>query len=94
MFNNATSHFIYAKNKLQVAHINKGSSDQQLFLWPSWYTILNKEWITQKISTNSMNPITRNFTIIQREIWVILVKKELWLLVSVQLVLVYEILKW
>ena len=32
MFKNATSHSIYAKDVLQVAHINKGLGDQQSFL--------------------------------------------------------------
>lgn len=34
MFDNATSHSIYAKDALQVANINKGSGGQQAFLQP------------------------------------------------------------
>ena len=33
MFDNAISHFIYAEDALQVAHMNKGPGGQQLFLW-------------------------------------------------------------
>ncbi len=32
MFNNATSHFIYAKDALQVAQMNKELGGQQFFL--------------------------------------------------------------
>ena len=32
MFDNVTSHAIYAKNALQVAHMNKDPGGQQLFL--------------------------------------------------------------
>lgn len=32
MFNNTTSHAIYAKDVLQVMHMNKSPRDQQLFL--------------------------------------------------------------
>ena len=34
MFDNATSHFIYAKNTFQVANMNKGLGDQPAFLRP------------------------------------------------------------
>lgn len=37
MFDNATSHAIYAKDELQVAHMNKGPGGQQPFLRAGWY---------------------------------------------------------
>ena len=49
MFDNATSHSIYAKDALQVANMNKGLGGQQAFLRPGWYTTPNGEVITQKM---------------------------------------------
>ena len=46
MFDNATSHAIYAKDALQVVHMNKEPSGQQPFLHASWYKGVDGEIIT------------------------------------------------
>ena len=78
MFDNATSHSIYAKDVLQVAHMNKGPGGQQPFLQPGWYTNPNGELITQEMSTISINLVTGNSTTIQKGIPTILMEKSLW----------------
>lgn len=37
MFDNATSHSVYAANALRVGSMNKGQGGQQAFLRPGWY---------------------------------------------------------
>ena len=46
MFDNATSHAVYAKDELQVAHMNKGPGGQQPFLRAGWYKRVGGEIIT------------------------------------------------
>ena len=46
MFDNATSHAIYARDALQVAHMNKGPGGQQPFLHAGWYKGVDGEIIT------------------------------------------------
>ena len=60
MFDNATSHPIYAKDALQVAHMNKRLGDQQPFIWPGWYITPNGELIIQEISTTLIYPVIGN----------------------------------
>ena len=43
MFDNATSHAIYAKDALQVAQMNKGPEGQQPFLRASWYKKVSRD---------------------------------------------------
>ena len=57
MFDNATSHSIYAKDALQVAHMNKGPGGQQPFLRPSWYTDQKGESIRQDMSTVTIDSV-------------------------------------
>lgn len=80
IFDNANSHSIYAKDELQVAHMNKGPSGQQLFLRPGLYTTPDGELIIQDMSTTSINPVTGKSTTgtVQKEIQAILVEKGLW----------------
>ena len=40
------SHAIYAKDALQVTHMNKSPGDQQLFLQAGWYKADNGKIIT------------------------------------------------
>ena len=91
MFDNATSHSIYAKDALQVAHMNKGPGGQQPFLRPGWYTNPNGKLITQEMSTTSINPVTGNSTTVQKRIQAILMERGLWPPGGVRLVC--EILK-
>lgn len=58
IFDNTISHAIYAKDVLQVAHMNKSPGDQQPFLQVGWYTIIDGEIIIQEMYTfvkNSTN---------------------------------------
>lgn len=58
MFDNITSHTIYAKDALQVAQINKALGGQQLFLRAGWYKKVDGEIIIQEICLSSENPVT------------------------------------
>ena len=58
MFDNTTSHSIYAKDALQVANMNKGLEGQPAFLRPEWYTTPNKEVITQQMCELRINLAT------------------------------------
>ena len=58
MFNNATSYAVYAKDALQVTHMNKGPGGQQPFLRAGWYKEVRREIITQEMCTLSENPTT------------------------------------
>ncbi len=78
MCDNTTSHSIYAKDALQVAHMNKGPDGQQLFLRLVWYTAPNRELITQNMSTTSINFVTGKSTTVQKGIRAILVERGLW----------------
>ena len=45
IFDNVTSHAVYAKDELQIGNMNKNSCDQQLFLHPGQYIRANREII-------------------------------------------------
>ena len=45
MFNNITSHAIYAKNGLPVIYMNNSSGSHQHYLRASWYEIISREII-------------------------------------------------
>lgn len=68
MFDNTASHSIYAKDALQVAHMNKGPGGQQRFFRSGWYVNGNGELITQEMSTTSINPETGNSITIKKGI--------------------------
>ena len=68
MFDNATSHAIYAKDALQVAQMNKGPGRQQLFLRQGWYAAPDGEIITQEMCLLSENPTTGQSSRVQKEI--------------------------
>ena len=72
MFDNATSHAIYANDALQIAHINKGPVGQQPFLHASWYKGVDGEIIIQEMCLSSKNPATGQSTKIQKRIQTIL----------------------
>ena len=78
MFDNATSHAIYAKDALQVAYINKRSDGQQPFLHTSWYRKVEGEIIIEEMCLSSKNPGTSQSTKIQKKIQTILDKYRLW----------------
>ena len=78
MFDNATSHSIYTKDALQVAHINKGPGGQQPFFRPGLYMAHDGEVVRQEISTVVVNPSTGQSRIVQKEIQTVLVKRRLW----------------
>ena len=85
MFDNATSHAIYAKDVLQVAHMNKGPGGQQPFLRPGWYKATNGEIITQDICSLSENLTTGQSSNVQKGIQAILVERGLWPVKGVRL---------
>lgn len=58
-------------------HMNKRPSSQQFFVQPSLYITLNEKLILQDMSITFINLITRKSTIIQKQIWAILVEKKL-----------------
>lgn len=78
MFNNATSHSIYAKNALQVANMNKDSGGQQAFLRPGWYTTPDGEVIAQQMCKLHINPTTGQSFQVQKGIQAVLVERRLW----------------
>ena len=43
MFDNATSHSVYAKNVFHVRNMNKNQDSQQQVLQPGWYVTSNGE---------------------------------------------------
>ena len=85
MFDNATSHAIYAKDELQVAHMNKGPGGQQPFLRQGWYAAPDGEIITQEMCLISENPTTGQSSRVQKGIQAILVERGLWPVKGVRL---------
>ncbi len=85
MFDNATSHAIYAKDALQVTHMNKGLGGQQPFLRAGWYEAANGEIITQELCLLTENPITCKATKVQKGIQAILEERGLWPVKGVRL---------
>lgn len=49
MFDNATSHLIFAKNGLWVGSMNKGQGGQQSFLRPGGYQSPEREIVSQEM---------------------------------------------
>ena len=78
MFDNATSHAVYAKDALQVAHMNKGPGGQQPFLRAGWYKGVGGEIITQEMYILSKNLTTGQSNRVQKGIQAILEERGLW----------------
>ena len=78
LFDNVTSHSIYAPDALQVTHMNKGPGGQQLFLRPGWFIGSNQEMVVQEMSTVITDPFTGQSTTIQKGIQAVLVERGLW----------------
>ena len=78
LFENATSHSIYALDALQVAHMNKRSGGQQSYFRPGWFMGPNQETVIQEMSTVNTDPITNKSIIIQKGIQAVLVERGLW----------------
>lgn len=78
MFDNATSHAIYAKDVLQVAQMKKSSGCQQPCLRAEWYKAANGEIITQEMCLLTENPTTGQSTKAQKTIQSILEERGLW----------------
>lgn len=85
MFDNATSHLIYAKDALQAANMNKGPGGQQPFLWPGWYKRSDRETITQNMYSVQHNSTIGQPTQIQKKIQAVLTEQGLWPHKDVQL---------
>ena len=79
MFDNATSHSVYAKDALRVGNMNKNQSGQQSFLRPGWYITLNGETKTQDMWVYKDNAATGNAVQVQKRIQLVLEKRRLWL---------------
>ena len=77
MFDNATSHAIYIKDALQVAHINKSPRSQHSFLQADWYKNIDREIITQKMYTLVKNPTNGQSQKIQKRVQAILDEQRL-----------------
>ena len=78
MFDNATSHAIYAKDALQVMHVNKGPGGQQPFLRAGWYQSTDGEIVTQEMHTLIENPSNGQSQKIQKGAQAILDERGLW----------------
>ena len=91
MFDNVTSHSIYAKNEWQVAYINKEPGGQHLFFRVGWYTDPNRELIIQDMSITNINSTNGTSITVQKKIQAILVGRKLWPSGGVRLV--YDTLK-
>ncbi len=78
LFDNATSHSIYAPDALQVANMNKRPGGQQPFLRPGWFMGSNQEMVVQEMSTVITDPLTGQSTTIQKDIQAVLVERGLW----------------
>ena len=68
MFDNATSHSIYAKDALQASQMNMRQGCLQIFLWAGWYTAANEESIIQDMSTSIINFAAGKSTTVQKRI--------------------------
>lgn len=79
MFDNATSHAVFAKDALRVGSMNKGQGGQQSFLRPGWYMQDDGELKTQEMwfwkndSTNGAEPVK-----VQKGIQIVLEERNLW----------------
>ena len=78
LFDNATSHSIYAPDALQVANMNKRPGGQQPFLRPGWFMRSNQEMVVQEMPTVITDPLTGQSTTIQKDIQAVLVERGLW----------------
>ena len=78
MFDNATSHSIYAKDALQVANMNKRSGSQQAFLRPGWYITPDGEVIAQQMCELHIHPTTSQSFQVQKGIQAVLLERGLW----------------
>lgn len=78
LFDNATSHSIYAQDALQVANMNKGLGGQKPFLRPGWFMGPNHEVVVQEMSTVIVDSLTGQSTILQKGIQAVLVERGLW----------------
>ncbi len=78
LFDNTTSHSIYAQDALQVANMNKRPGGQQPFLRPGWFMGFNQEIIVQKMSTVITDPFIDQSTTIQKGIQAVLIERRLW----------------
>lgn len=85
MFDNVTSHAIYAKDVLQAAHMNKRRGRQQLFLRLGWYKATDGEIIIQDMYLLSENLITSQSNKVQKRIQGILIEQGLWPVKKVRL---------
>ena len=78
IFDNATSHSVYAKDALQIGNMNKYSGGQQSFLRPGWYERVNRDIISQEMSLAMQNPETGQLSQFQKGIQTVLVERGLW----------------
>lgn len=79
LFDNATSHSVFALDALQVGEINKGTGGQQRFLRNGWYIDSEGNTIQQQMSyLKSGVTLDQAPTQIQKGIQLVLEKKALW----------------
>lgn len=78
MFDNATSHSVYAKDALRVGNMNKNQGGQQSFLRPGWYVTPNGEAKVQDMWISRDNSATGNPVQIQKGIQLVLEERGLW----------------
>jgi len=77
LFDNATSHLIYAKDALRTTHMNKGTGGAQPFLRDGWFkngdTVLSQE-----MSYLVEDPVTGQSKRVQKGIQMVLEERGLW----------------
>lgn len=79
LFDNATSHLVFASDALQVDEINKGTGGQQKFLRNRWYTDSKGDIIQQKMSFFHPSSILNQPPLqVQKRIQRVLEEQSLW----------------
>jgi len=77
LFDNATSHLIYAKDALRTTHMNKGAGGLQPFLRNGWFKI-GDTVCSQEMSYLVEDPVTGQSKQIQKGIQRVLEERGLW----------------
>jgi hypothetical protein len=77
LFDNATSHSVYARDALRVVKMNKGTGGQQPLLRDGWYHD-GDSFVMQQMYDNKVDPITGAVEKVPKGIQKILEERKLW----------------
>lgn len=77
LFDNATSHAIYAEDALRVVKMNKSTRGQQPFLRDGWFEKDNQRY-PQPINFLKQDPLSGQVITTQKRIQMILEERSLW----------------